>query len=321
MINFLWEIYDEPGMLTIPFVIALPHLLSFFLGLFYKKFRFKKLWLALWIVIFIALVSGYVFLVYGFVDNDFDSLAVLFLAALLLYVIFFVVYGFWGQVFNRRKKWHWLSVPFVVVIPFFIFIVLSIGYPYGEISDGPLEQDDLAASQDADYEMRLSESDAWGNDSRMISFRERNDSVYSRFSYSMCAKAEYDSAKHAFIIRRGNGASGKWTLLDSEKSAVVRKLKKNVENYSQEYSTSRVFDGDESSVVLKDYKRKTLRRLYFPNAIHSHVYDAMTIEKTFESFMPPRETYTTLSNKEVAERCSEPVNAFVEEAVHGQQKE
>jgi hypothetical protein len=34
------------------------------------------------------------------------------------------------------------------------------------------------------------------------------------------------------------------------------------------------------------------------------VYDAVTIEKTFESFMPPRETYTTLSNKEVAEKCA-----------------
>ena len=318
MINFLWEIYDEPGMLTIPFLIALPHLLSFFLGLFYKKFRFKKLWLGLWIVIFSALVCGYVFLVYRVVNKDFDSLLVLFFAAMFLYVFFFVVYGFWGQVFNIRKKWHWLSVPFVVVIPFFIFIILSIGYPYGEISDEPLEQENLAASLDADYEMYLSESDAWGNDSKTVSFREKNDSVYFRFSYSMCAKAEYDSAKHAFIIRRGDGASGKWTLLDSEKSAVVRKLKKNVENYSQEYSTSRVFDGDESSVVLKDYKRKTQRRLYFPNAKISHVYDAVTIEKTFESFIPPRETYTTLSYEEVSRKCSEPVNVLVEEAVHGQ---
>ena len=96
-------------------------------------------------------------------------------------------------------------------------------------------------------------------------------------------------------------------------------MKKSVEDYSQELSTAEVLDGYASSVVLKDYKRKTRRRLYFPNAKLSHVYDAMTIEKTFESFMLPRETYTPLSYKEVAEKCNEPRNAFVDSVVQDSQ--
>lgn len=337
MINFLWQLLDilldvfkHPATLLPPFLlvflIALPHLLSFFLAIFYKKFRFKWLWLGLWIAIFSALVGGYVFVVYKINDDAFEnvfSFASLF-AVILSYIFFFIVSGFFGRAFNAKKIWHRLCVPLVVIVPLFIFIIsfwIVMVRPYGEIFDEPLEQDDLAASQGVDYEMFLSEFDAWGDDSKTVFFRERNDSVFFQFTYDMCANIDYDYAERKLKSQLGGAPDGKWTLLDPEKSAVVRKLKKSVEDYSQELSTAEVLDGYASSVVLKDYKRKTRRRLSFWNAQFSHVYDAVTIEKTFESFMPPRETYTTLSNKEVAERCSEPVNAFVEEAVHGQQKE
>lgn len=332
MINYLWqmlEFFGDPQLSEILFVISLfilPHLLSFLLGLFYKKFRFKMLWLGLWIVLFCALVCGYVFLVYRLRDEAFNSLfsLAMSLAMMLSYIFSFIVCGFFGRAFDTKKIWHRFCVPLVVILPLFIFLLFGwccIVHPYGEIFDEPLEQDDLAASQGVDYEMFLSEFDAWGDDSKTVSFRERNDSVFFQFTYDMCANTDYDYAERKLKSQLGGAPDGKWTLLDPEKSAVVRKLKKSVEDYSQELSTAAVLDGYASSVVLKDYKRKTLRRLYFPNAIHSHVYDAMTIEKTFESFMPPRETYTTLSYEEAEHKCNELRKASAEESAQKQQKE
>ena len=313
--------YGDPGfsvILFFVFLIALPHLLSFFLALFYKKFRFKKLWLGLWFVIFCALVCGYIWAVYKSNDIDVDDLfsPALHFVAMWFYIFSFVACGFLGWTFNAKKIWHRLCVPLVVIVPLFIFMFLNwnlMVHPYGEISDESLEQDDLASSQDADYEMFLSESVAWGDDSKTVSFREKNDSVFFKFTYKMCDDTDYDYAKWKLKSQRGVSSDGKWILLDSEKSAVVRKLKKTVENYSQELSTDDVLDGYASSVVLKDYKRKTRRWLYFPNAKRSRVYDAVTIEKTFENFMPPRETYTTLSYWEVVKNCADSRNIlFVE---------
>lgn len=187
MINFLWLLLDilldsdAVELLQLPlfvFLIALPHLLSFFLAIFYKKFRFKWLWLGLWIAIFSALVGGYVFVVYKIKDNAFEnvfSFASLF-AVILSYIFFFIVSGFFGRAFNAKKIWHRLCVPLVVIVPLFIFIIsfwIVMVRPYGEIFDEPLEQDDLAASQGAAYEMIMSESDAWANDSKTVSFREK----------------------------------------------------------------------------------------------------------------------------------------------------
>ena len=317
---------SEHYLMLVQFMIlpVLPHLLSFFLALFYKKFRYKKLWLGLWITLFCALVCGYIWAVSNFDCDVVDYLFSIMLpfAAMLLYIFSFMVCGFFGRAFNTRKIWHRLCVPFVVIVPFFIFLFFGwslMVHPYGEISDEPLEDNDLATSQDADYEMFLSESDAWGDDSKAVFFREKNDSVFFKFTYNMCANTDYDYDEPKLKIQFGGASDGKWILMDSEKVTVIRKLKKSIEDYSQELSTDDVLDGDVSSVVLKDYKRKTRRRLYFPNAKLSHVYDAMTIENTFESFMPPRETYTTLSYRDVAKKCNDPRNVFVDSIVHSQQ--
>ena len=192
-----------------------------------------------------------------------------------------------------------------------------MAHPYGEISDEPLEQAGLNVSQGADYEMYFSIADAWGDDSRSVSFLERKDSVFFQFGYSECADVQYDTTKNLLTVRHGGDAVGNWILMDVEKSAIVRKLKKSIEDYGQEFSTADILDGYGSSVVLKDYKRKTRRRLYFPNAKHSRVHDAVTIEKTFESFMPPRETFTELSSYEVSEKCAEIENALIQQVEAG----
>ncbi len=317
---------SEHYLMLVQFMIlpVLPHLLSFFLALFYKKFRYKKLWLGLWFTLFCALVCGYIWAVSNFDCDVVDYLFSIMLpfAAMLLYIFSFMVCGFFGRAFNTRKIWHRLSVPFVVIVPFFIFLFFGwslMAHPYGEISDEPLDQAGLNVSQGADYEMYFSIADAWGDDSRSVTFLERKDSVFFQFGYSECADVQYDTTKNLLTVRHGDGTVGNWILLDAEKSASVRKLKKSIEKYTQEYTTDEVLDGYGSSVVLKDYKRKTRRHLYFPNAKCSHVYDAMTIEKTFVSFLPSRETYTTLSYKEVAEKCNEPQNAFVDSVVQDSQ--
>ena len=329
------DIFNDPEfsrILFVIFLIVLSHLLSFLLALFYKKFRFKKLWLSLWIAVFGALVSGYVFLLYindGGAFNGVFSPALPFVA-MLSYIFSFIACGFFGRAFDTKKIWHRWCVPFVVIAPLFIFLFFAwslMVHPYAEISDEPLEQNDLAASHD-DYEMFMSEfkwmSESrwvrWDDDSRTVAFRERNDSVFFKFSYDMCAYTHYDYAARKLESQHGGTSDGEWILLDSEKSAIVRNLKRSVENYSHEFSPAWGIEGYASTIVLKDYKRKTQRRLHFSNAQDSRVYDAMTIEKTFENFMPPRETYTTLSYKEIAKKCNEPRNAFVDSTVQEQQK-
>ena len=191
-------------------------------------------------------------------------------------------------------------------------------HPYGEISDELLEQAGLNVSQGADYEMYFSIADAWGNDSRSVTFLERKDSVFFQFGYSECADVRYDTTKNLLTVRHGGDAVGNWILLDAEKSASVRKLKKSIEKYTQEYTTDDVLDGYGSSVVLKDYKRKTRRHLYFPNAKHSRVYDAMTIEKTFECFMPSRDSYTSKSYSDVSKKCADLQNELVVQMTMGE---
>ena len=322
------ELYDDSdfcGILCVFSLAFLPHLLGFLFALFYEKFRLKKLWLSLWSVLLCALVCGYVIFVYK-ADEDimvenFVSIAMPFLV-MLLYIAFFFACSLFGKNFDSKRLYCKLLLPLVVIIP--MLLLWSFGWsimahPYGEISDEPLEQAGLIVSQGADYEMYFSIADAWGNDSRSVTFLERNDSVFFQFGYSECADVQYDTTKNLLTVRHGDGTVGKWILMDVEKSAIVRKLKKSIEDYGQEFSTADILDGYGSSVVLKDYKRKTRCRLYFPNAKHSRVHDAMTIEKTFVSFMPPRETYTTLSYKEVEKKCNELRNAFVDSVAQDSQ--
>ena len=323
MINFFWcliDLFNDPGFpfILLAFVlITLPHLLGFLFALFYEKFRLKKLWLSLWGLLLCALVCGYVFFIYK-VDEDiiaenFDSVVLPFLL-MFLYIVFFFVFSLFGKNFNSKRLYCKLSLPLVAITPmllFWSFVWSIMAHPYAKIFDEPLDQTELSESQGADYEMIFSTADAWGNDSRSVSFLERNDSVFFQFGYSECADVQYDTTKNLLTVRHGDDSVGDWILLDAEKSAIVRKLKKSIEKYSREYTMDFVLDGYGSSIVLRDYKRKTRRRLYFDNAEHSSVYDAIAIERTFKSFLPSRDSLTSLSYKDVSEKCAELQNKMV----------
>ena len=323
MINFFWpllDLYDDPDFLAILciFTVAfLPHLLGFLFALFYEKFRLKKLWLSLWSVLLCALICGYVIFVYK-ADEDimvenFVSIAMPFLV-MLLYIAFFFACSLFGKNFDSKRLYCKLLLPLVVMIPMLLFWSFGwslLAHPYGEISDEPLDQATLNESQGADYEMIFSTADAWGNDSRSVSFLERNDSVFFQFGYSECADVQYDTTKNLLTVRHGDDSVGGWILLDAEKLAIVRKLKKSVEKYSREYTMDFVLDGYGSSIVLRDYKRKTRRRLYFDNAEHSSVYDAIAIERTFKSFLPSRDSYSSMSYSDVSKKCADSQNELV----------
>lgn len=312
MINFFWcliDLFNEPGFpfILLAFVlITLPHLLGFLFALFYEKFRLKKLWLSLWGLLLCALVCGYVFFIYkvdeGIIAESFVSVVLHFLL-MFLYIVFFFVFSLFGKNFNSKRLYCKLSLPLVTITPmllFWSFVWSIMAHPYAKIFDEPLDQTELSESQGADYEMIFSTADAWGNDSRSVSFLERNDSVFFKIGYSECGSAQY-----------GEDFAGKWILMDAEKSAIVRKLKKSVEKYSQEYTTDETLDGYGSSIGLRDYKRKMRRHLIFYNAEISHVYDAIAIERTFKSFLPSRDSLTSLSYKDVSEKCAELQNKMV----------
>jgi len=322
MINFFWpllDLYDDPEFPVIlcMFILAfLPHLWGFLFALFYEKFRLKKLWLSLWSILLGALVCGYVVCVYKIKEDSFVEVFFLVLAILvmLLYIAFFFACSLFGKNFNPKKLYCKLSLPLVVMIPMLLFWSFGwslLAHPYGEISDEPLDQASLSESQGADYEMIFSTADAWGNDSRSVSFLERNDSVFFQFGYSECADVQYDTTKNLLTVRHGDDSVGDWILMDAEKSAIVRKLKKSIEKYSREYTMDFVLDGYGSSIVLRDYKRKTRRRLYFDNAEHSSVYDAIAIERTFKSFLPSRDSYSSMSYSDVSKKCADSQNELV----------
>ena len=115
------------------------------------------------------------------------------------------------------------------------------------------------------------------------------------------------------ILGHLNVDSTQWLPLNTEKaSTAVKSLKNAIEKYEQEYRSDHVNDGYSVRVSLKDYKRKTSRRLNLSNASILGMQGAMAIEKMMFDLMPPREIFTTLSYDEVAEKCNEPRNAFAD---------
>ncbi len=281
--------------------IFLPLFWAFVFFSLRKNSSRKKIWLA------VALIYPAVLLVCFLITQMIFTDPLHCVLILIPYFVGIVL----GNLFDTSKKWHWALVPILTLLTYstviFWKVYPPVFYPFAEIIDEPLQDVELDVVQNADYEIEMVLEDAWGDDSRVIAIRERNDSVFYRAAYRMCGP-------------ESNVDSTQWLPLNTEKaSTAVKSLKNSIEKYEQEYHSDLVNDGYSVRVSLKDYKRKTSRRLGLNNASILGMQGAMAIENMMFDLMPPRETFTTLSYDEVSKKCSEPRNAFVDSIVHNQQ--
>ena len=286
--------------------VILPGIILFALR---KRTSWKKFWLVLGLLLpaFIVFRS-----VQWLVCKNDLEMAIEGLFFLALYVSGALVGNFF-----KTKKFLYVIAGSVVVLLLFLAIKWLVYhdsemFPFGEIVDEPLQSVELELAQNADYEIEMIQEDAWWNDTRIVAVSERNDSVFYRAAYRMCSAENIDDDGYKKWTKP-NIDSVQWTLLSPEKSLIAKSLKNSIEKYEQEYHSDLVWDGYSVNVSLKDYKRKTSRRLDLGNASILGIQGAMAIEEMMFDLMPPRETFTTLSYNEVSKKCAEIENARIQQ--------
>ena len=282
-------------------------------GIIFFALRKRTSWKKFWLVLGLLLPAFIVFRSVQWLacKNDLE-MAIEGLFFLALYVLG----AFIGNFFKTKKVLYVIAGSVVVLLLFLAIKWLvyhdSEMFPFGEIVDEPLQSVELELAQNADYEIEMIQEDAWWNDTRIIAVRERNDSVFYRAAYRMCSAENIDDEGYKHRIKP-NIDSVQWALLSPEKSLIAKSLKNSIEKYKQEYHSDLVWDGYSVDVSLKDYKRKTSRRLDLSNASILGMQGAMAIEKMMLDLMPPRETFTTLSYNEVSKKCAEIENARIQQ--------
>ncbi|WP_406539003.1 tryptophan-rich sensory protein [Fibrobacter sp.] len=282
-------------------------------GIIFFALRKRTSWKKFWLVLGLLLPAFIVFRSVQWLacKNDLE-MAIEGLFFLALYVSGALV----GNFFKTKKVLYVIAGSVVVLLLFLAIKWLvyhdSEMFPFGEIVDEPLQSVELELAQNADYEIEMIQEDAWWNDTRIIAVRERNDSVFYRTTYRMCSAENIDDDGYKKWTKP-NIDSVQWALLSPEKSLIAKSLKNSIEKYKQEYHSDLVWDGYSVDVSLKDYKRKTSRRLDLSNASILGMQGAMAIEKMMLDLMPPRETFTTLSYDKVSKKCAEIENARIQQ--------
>lgn len=282
-------------------------------GIIFFALRKRTSWKKFWLVLGLLLPAFIVFRIVQWLvcKNDLE-MAIEGLFFLALYVLG----AFIGNFFKTKKVLYVIAGSVVVLLLFLAIKWLvyhdSEMFPFGEIVDEPLQSVELELAQNADYEIEMIQEDAWWNDTRIIAVRERNDSVFYRAAYRMCSAENIDDDGYKKWTKP-NIDSVQWALLSPEKSLIAKSLKNSIEKYKQEYHSDLVWDGYSVDVSLKDYKRKTSRRLDLSNASILGMQGAMAIEKMMLDLMPPRETFTTLSYDKVSKKCAEIENARIQQ--------
>ncbi len=305
MINFFWQFFalfgdfkDGVLFLLLGLIVAIPWMLGFLFSALHSKVRFKPLWLTLWIVIAVGVLVGIGVLVFFWLKQDEDRLGWVagMVWAMVLSIGLFLFSSWLGRRFNPRKIVQWLYVPLIFVggvSCFWLFTRSLMLQPFGEIKEVELTEDALKEGSDWDFEIGNGGTEGafdFGNDSRWMRIRAKGDSAYYQVIYKMCYNME-------------KADSSQWILLDSEKTAMVKKLKKCIAAYEQEFSTAEILDGYGFSIVLKDFKEKRRKTLSFLNTDGSYVHDAITIENMAIKLWPPRSTYVDLSHEDVLKKC------------------
>jgi len=283
------------------------------LGIIFFALRKNTSWKKFWLVLGLLLPAFVVFRSVQWLacKNDLEmAIEGLFLLAL------YVLGAFIGNFFKTKKVLYVIAGSVVVLLLFLAIKWLvyhdSEMFPFGEIVDEPLQDVELKMAQNADYEIEMIQEDAWWNDTRIMAIRERNDSVFYRATYRMCSAENIDDDGYKKWTKP-NIDSVQWALLSPEKSLIAKSLKNSIEKYKQEYHSDLVWDGYSVDVSLKDYKRKTSRRLDLSNASILGMQGAMVIEEMMFDIMPPRETFTTLSYDKVSKKCAEIENARIQQ--------
>ena len=282
-------------------------------GIIFFALRKRTSWKKFWLVLGLLLPAFIVFRSVQWLvcKNDLE-MAIEGLFFLVLYVSGALV----GNFFKTKKVLYVIAGSVVVLVLFLAIKWLvyhdSEMFPFGEIVDEPLQSVELELAQNADFEIEMIQEDAWWNDTRIIAVRERNDSVFYRAAYRMCSAENIDDDGYKKWTKP-NIDSVQWVLLSPEKSLIAKSLKNSIEKYKQEYHSDLVWDGYSVDVSLKDYKRKTSRRLDLSNASILGMQGAMAIEKMMLDLMPPRETFTTLSYDKVSKKCAEIENARIQQ--------
>ena len=282
-------------------------------GIIFFALRKRTSWKKFWLVLGLLLPAFIVFRSVQWLacKNDLE-MAIEGLFLLALYVSGALI----GNFFKTKKILYVIAGSVVVLLLFLAIKWLvyhdSEMFPFGEIVDEPLQSVELELAQNADYEIEMIQEDAWWNDTRIIAVRERNDSVFYRATYRMCSAENIDDDGYKKWTKP-NIDSVQWALLSPEKSLIAKSLKNSIEKYKQEYHSDLVWDGYSVDVSLKDYKRKTSRRLDLSNASILGMQGAMAIEKMMLDLMPPRETFTTLSYDKVSKKCAEIENARIQQ--------
>ena len=282
-------------------------------GIIFFALRKRTSWKKFWLVLGLLLPAFIVFRSVQWLacKNDLE-MAIEGLFFLVLYVSGALV----GNFFKTKKVLYVIAGSVVVLLLFLAIKWLvyhdSEMFPFGEIVDEPLQDVELKMAQNADYEIEMIQEDAWWNDTRIMAIRERNDSVFYRATYRMCSAENIDDDGYKKWTKP-NIDSVQWVLLSPEKSLIAKSLKNSIEKYKQEYHSDLVWDGYSVDVSLKDYKRKTSRRLDLSNASILGMQGAMAIEKMMLDLMPPRETFTTLSYDKVSKKCAEIENARIQQ--------
>ena len=282
-------------------------------GIIFFALRKRTSWKKFWLVLGLLLPAFIVFRSVQWLacKNDLEmAIEGMFLLAL------YVLGAFIGNFFKTKKVLYVIAGSVVVLLLFLAIKWLvyhdSEMFPFGEIVDEPLQSVELELAQNADYEIEMIQEDAWWNDTRIMAIRERNDSVFYRATYRMCSAENIDDDGYKKWTKP-NIDSVQWALLSPEKSLIAKSLKNSIEKYKQEYHSDLVWDGYSVDVSLKDYKRKTSRRLDLSNASILGMQGAMAIEKMMLDLMPPRETFTTLSYDKVSKKCAEIENARIQQ--------
>lgn len=282
-------------------------------GIIFFALRKRTSWKKFWLVLGLLLPAFIVFRSVQWLacKNDLEmAIEGLFLLAL------YVLGAFTGNFFKTKKVLYVIAGSVVVLLLFLAIKWLvyhdSEMFSFGEIVDEPLQDVELKMTQNADYEIEMIQEDAWWNDTRIMAIRERNDSVFYRAAYRMCSAENIDDDGYKKWTKP-NIDSVQWALLSPEKSLIAKSLKNSIEKYKQEYHSDLVWDGYSVDVSLKDYKRKTSRRLDLSNASILGMQGAMAIEKMMLDLMPPRETFTTLSYDKVSKKCAEIENARIQQ--------